>query len=129
MNLTKATKIAISSAIQSQEKHKMGCIIYERSKYVSAPNRSFPVLVRDRSTPYSLHAEAACINHALHGNINLKKSTLIVVRINNCGNLMLAKPCQKCQNLIKSVGIPKIYFSKDPMDREFTPDNFKSLGL
>ena len=128
MNLHQATNIAIETAKQSTEKHRVGCIIFDRKNYVSAHNRTFSVKVANKSTPYSEHAEATTINRAIHSKINIERSTLIVVRLNTKNNLMLAKPCFACTSLIKSVGIPKIYYSNDPLHREQIPKNFKSLG-
>ncbi len=127
MNLTQATKIAIKVAKTSTEKHRVGAVIFDRSNYVSSPNRSFSVKVLNKSTPYSEHAEESVINKAIHSKINLKYSTLVVVRINSKNQLMLSKPCRNCQKLISNVGIPKTYFSNDPLHREFIPQNFKSL--
>ena len=128
MNLNKAIQIATHSASQSTEKHRMGAILFDKSKFVTASNRTFAVKVPGKTTPYSEHAEASVINHALHSGIDIKKSTLVIVRINRKGSLMLAKPCRHCQKLIGSVGIQKIYYSQDPLRREINCENFKSIG-
>lgn len=127
MNLTQATKIAIEIAKTSIEKHRIGAVIFDRSNYVSSPNRCFSVKVLNKSSPYSEHAEEGAINKAIYSKINLKHSTLIVVRINNKNQLMLAYPCRKCQKRISNVGIRNIYFSNDPLRREHIHQNFKSL--
>jgi cytidine deaminase len=127
LNLTKATKIAISAASQSKERHKMGAIIFTKSKYVTGFNKTFSVKVQNRDTKYSEHAEAMVINRAIHSGIDLKQSTLIIIRINNSGNQMLARPCKYCTRLIKKMKIPTVYYSSDPLHRELSPQNFKSL--
>ena len=128
MKLSTATKIATDSAKESTEKHRIGCIIFDSKNYVSGCNRTFNnCKVENRHTPYSEHAEATCINHAIHSGIDIKNSTLVVVRVNRKGSLMLAKPCRSCTKLIESVGIKKIYYSNDPLSRSHINQNFKSL--
>ena len=100
MNLNEAIKLAIQIAKQSNAKHKIGCVIFDKKNHIATWNQSFSVQTRGK---YSNHAEAIAITHAIHLKFNFKKSTLIVVRINNQNMLMLAKPCKACTNLIKSV--------------------------
>lgn len=127
LTIEKATELAISEAKKSEERHKMGAVLFCGNKYVSSYNKTFSVIVTGRSTPYSSHAEASVIDHGLHLGFNLSRSTLIVVRINNKGSLMLAHPCKHCQQLIESMKIPYTYYSNDPLNRELIPENFKSL--
>lgn len=127
LNLTKATKLAIEAANNSTEKHRMGAVLYTGSQYVVGFNRTFSVQVQNRNTQWSEHAEAEVINHALHLGFNLTQSTLVVVRINKSGNLLLARPCKHCTTLIQKMEIPRVHYSNDPLHREFIPKNFKSL--
>lgn len=127
MKFTTAINLAISEAEKSTEKHKIGAVIYERSKYCTAHNRTFDGCTITKQDRNSDHAEALAITRALHTSINFKKSTLIVVRINSRGKLMLAKPCRNCQRLIRSVEIPITYYSNDPFNRKQNESNFKSL--
>lgn len=58
----------------------------------------------------SLHAE----QHAIISVKNKKKlngASILIIRINNKGELRLAKPCPMCMGFIKYVGISKIYYS------------------
>ena len=47
------------------------------------------------------------------GLSSLSGATIHVSRVNLNGNPALAKPCNKCLDLIKSVGIKKIIFTTD----------------
>lgn len=128
LNIERATKIAIESAKESCEKHRIGAILYQGNQYITGFNRTFNgVVVNGRRTPYSEHAEASVITHALHLGIDVAKSTLIVIRLNNKGSLRLAKPCKVCTSMIHQYNIKNVYFSNDPLHREFIPQNFKSL--
>jgi deoxycytidylate deaminase len=69
----------------------------------------------------SLHAEAhAMINYfGKHLTYDGKewrcskptKLDLVVIRINKSGNICNARPCYNCVNMMKSVGIRKVYYS------------------
>ena len=129
LTIAKATEIATMVAKKSTEKHKIGSVIFDGNQYVAAFNRTFDgVIVTNRLTKYSDHAEAVVINHALHLGFDLTRSTLIVIRVNNAGNLMLAHPCKSCTKLIQKMGIPNVYYSSDPLHRELSQKNFKSLS-
>lgn len=59
----------------------------------------------------SIHAEEQAIYRVLNAPNGLRKlagSTLYVTRIKKDGTTGLAKPCNKCQQLINSVGIKKV---------------------
>lgn len=127
LTTTKATKIATESALRSTEKHRIGAILFCGNQYVTSCNRTFSGVITNRQTKYSEHAEASAINHAIHLGFDLTKSTLIVVRVNNKGSLMLACPCIHCQRIIKRENISRVYFSSDPLRRQLIPENFKSL--
>ena len=127
MKLDKAIKIATEVAYESKEKHRIGAVLFDQEKYVSSYNRTFAVKVQNRSTQWSEHAEASVINHALHLGFDLTQSTLVVIRINNKGKLLLAHPCKYCTKLIKKMGVPLTYYSNDPFHRKLSPENFKSL--
>ena len=58
----------------------------------------------------SIHAERDAIMRC--DRDKLKKSVLIVIRISRDGTkTMISKPCHRCSELIKSVGIPTVYYS------------------
>ena len=128
MKLDKAIRIATESAKESKEKHKIGAILFDQSQYVTAFNHTHGVNVSTRRNKWSEHAEASVINHALHLGFDLTQSTLVVVRVNKVGNLMLAKPCSHCEKLICRMEIPITYYSNDPFRREILPKKFKSLN-
>lgn len=56
-----------------------------------------------------LHAELCAINRCKHKH-DLSKATLVVYGENTHGQCT-SKPCQYCQEIIKSFGIKKVVFS------------------
>ena len=47
----------------------------------------------------------------LNAKTNLKKYSLLVIRIDKCDLLKLAMPCMHCRNYIKFTGIKEIFYS------------------
>ena len=59
----------------------------------------------------SVHAEQDAIRKLLGNPDLLYGSSLYVSRIGRSGSLLLAKPCAFCMDLIRSVGIKKIFYT------------------
>ena len=90
-----------------------GAIIIYRGKIIGRGFNKICVPCVNRVNQYSIHAEVDAIQDALrrvHKN-ELKKSTLLVVRLNNCGETLNSQPCQNCQNYIKQMGIKIAYYT------------------
>jgi len=111
-NLTpsKAVRIAIDVAQQSTMRHRLGCIIYDRTQYVTGYNRAFGVTVPGRESVWSMHAEEVAIIKGSRIGIDFGSGTLIVVRVNLDGDLRNSKPCEMCTRLIMKVGIKKTLY-------------------
>ena len=61
-------------------------------------------------------------NEAQSKNLKLN---LAVVRINNIGNTCNARPCHNCLNMMKAVGIRKVYYSTS--STEMVCENVKDM--
>ncbi len=91
-------------------KHKLGCVIVKGGRIVSSGfNRINVHNSRHNYRRYvcSIHAEQA----AIRPNSSYDGASLYVARIGRAGNYLLSKPCEHCLNLIKSVGIRKIFYT------------------
>ncbi|MBI2020095.1 hypothetical protein HYS94_01615 [Candidatus Daviesbacteria bacterium] len=92
------------------------CISTAR-KYSKSSEENYKItafLVRN-GKPFSIatnlgwkHAEARCIDQA--SSEKIKNSIMYVIRITKEG-LGIAKPCKKCQGLIKDTTIKKVYYT------------------
>jgi deoxycytidylate deaminase len=112
MKIETVVKIAIEQAKNSTHHFKLGCVIF-RGKKILSKGRNFPIKFTKAKNAYlkwpsSVHAELDAIMKARQ---NLKGASLLVVRINNKEQLLLAKPCNFCQQLIIHSGIKKIFYS------------------
>jgi len=103
---------AIAQAERSNFHHRHGCVIFKGDRIISSGFNEVRYCkkldVRYRKWINSLHAEQKTI---LFSNADLRRCSLLVVRINNNRQLTYSKPCPLCQNLISEIGITKVYFS------------------
>jgi deoxycytidylate deaminase len=94
--------------------YKIGATIYKGKRiYSSGHNaiRSNRIHSKYKNFAQAYHAEqAAFINYKGNWN-NLSGANILIIRINQSGNINLAKPCQMCYHLIQFVGIKWIYYS------------------
>lgn len=75
---------------------------YEKS---SALQRLYAKKVGRSAAKYN-HAEVAAVNKC-----NGKLDTLIVVRVNDKGELLNSKPCSICMELLHDFGVKRVYYS------------------
>jgi deoxycytidylate deaminase len=90
-----------------------GAIVIYRGKIIGKGFNKFCVPNVNRVNPWSIHAEVDAIQDALRKipKDYLRKSTLIVVRVNNSGETLNSYPCENCRNYIEQMGIKIAYYS------------------
>lgn len=117
ITLTKNSSIlkkAIQVAKQSDHPtHRMGAVVFNKKTIISSArnysNRSVKhLLPKFQSWKTSIHAEIAAV---LIARRDVRGCSMLVVRINKKGDLLLAKPCEKCQDYMDFVGIKTVYYS------------------
>jgi len=63
--------------------------------------------------PYA-HAESHLVSKLLNTyNAIDSNLSVVVLRINRQGKILLSKPCENCQKILDAVGINKVYWSID----------------
>lgn len=90
------------------------CFLMQKNKFISIGwnvDRTHPIL---KKHPYgegtnSTHAEVSAIIKGK--NIKFDKCDLIVIRIDNNGNVANSKPCQGCLALIQATYIKDVWHS------------------
>ncbi len=60
--------------------------------------------------PY-IHAECDCLSRAACNLQDLKKCTLVNVRLAKRGGLLLSRPCNNCAKIIASLGVGRVLYS------------------
>lgn len=66
-----------------------------------------------KTFPY-IHSESHLVAQLLSRYNNIDTNLSIVnIRINSLGKVLLSKPCENCQKILDAVGLTKIYWSVD----------------
>ena len=103
---------AIEEAKISKCYPQHGCVIFKGSRIITTGFNEIRYCNRlnykYRKWINSLHAEQKAI---LFSKNDLKRCSLLVIRLNAHGELKYSKPCKVCQGLIANVGINKVYYS------------------
>jgi len=105
-------KSSKTAAASNHPKHHLGCVIVKSGRILASGYNS---VNRHNTNSYrkfnnSIHAEQCAIQKLLTSPTALFGATLYVSRIHN-GRLLLARPCAFCMELIRAVGIKKIFYS------------------
>lgn len=99
-------------------KHKLGAVIVKGGRVLSTGHNEIRYSRFIRQT--TVHAEEAAIikllsSHSLH---SLSGSDIYISRTTPGGYSGLARPCSRCMDLIKSVGIKRIHYTTDNGETE-----------
>lgn len=93
--------------------HKLGAVIVKGHRILSTGYNE----IRYSKTigKNTLHAEAAAIRRLLDQRrlADLVGSHIFVSRWTRGGRIGMARPCDACMDLIRSVGISRIYYTQD----------------
>ena len=108
---------------QSNHKHKIGCVVVSGHKIISSGHNSdtktSPIQARLDSEHFNcecagkVHAETEALLYYIRHHISLSGATLYTFRQKKNGSYGCARPCPRCMQLIKMVGIKKIVYTTD----------------
>lgn len=115
MNNTQSNhlKRAVEVARQSTCHFRHGVVIAVGPRVLAVAvntHRNYGDVCADPISEMSFHAEHNALKQ-LAGR-DLRKAVLYSARITASGKESLAKPCPKCQELIKASGIRTVYFTR-----------------
>lgn len=106
--------LAISEALKSNYKIKIGAVIFNGRRVISTGHNAAHRSARKLHPRYqnykgSVHAEVDAI---LKARTDLRRMKILVVRYSpRSKNLLLAKPCRLCEEYLRHVGIKKVFYS------------------
>lgn len=112
MNNTQSSHLdrAFRIASESSCRQKHGVVIAVGPRILAVAvntDRNHPDVCSDPRVEASYHAEANAIRQ-LDGH-DLKDATLYSARVGRTGKRMLAKPCERCESLIRDAGIRRYF--------------------
>ena len=108
-------RIAKKQAGNSTYIYKLGAVIVKGQRVLSTGFNSISHCSVNNFRN-SRHAEMDAILKLMHrhnGLVSLAGSTLYVTRVTQTGRSAMAKPCKKCMDLIRSVGIREVIYTTD----------------
>jgi len=107
----------INEAAKMAEKSIMRCschgaIIISRGKIVGRGFNQYREIV-NKKTVLSIHAEVSAIQNALRiiSLDQLRKSIMVIVRVNKTGNIVCSYPCENCRKFIHEKKLKSVYYS------------------
>jgi pyrimidine deaminase RibD-like protein len=99
--LNLAAKYALKGEVERS--YYLACVVKRSDGAITASYNE-----RNKVPIHSGHAEARAIRKADKG------ATIYVARITRSGNWANARPCKKCQALIRNACISKVYYTISP---------------
>ena len=116
-------RAAQSISLLSDHKCQIGCIIVDKHKIISSGHNSdtkcHPVQAELDTKHFNcfstgkLHAETSAIVPLLNSKRDLSRATCYTFRQLKDGSLGMSRPCPRCLELIKQVGIRKIKYTTE----------------
>ena len=126
MDLTKSHKAYFKAARAIAElsdfpRVKIGCVAVYKHKIISSgcnSTKTNPTQKRLNiyrftvDTPHTIHAEIACLLTLINRkDIDFRDVSLYIYRELKSGELSIARPCDSCMALIRSLGIRYLYYT------------------
>ena len=108
--LSQATRIAETS--QCNKRH--GAVLTQGGRVLGTGvniNKNDAAIIGVDVTLFSVHAEVAAWKSA--GSPKLHNATMYVARVSKRGKPVMSKPCTKCQEFLRSVGVRKVVYTID----------------
>ena len=111
------------SLLSDFKRARVGAVIVEKNRVVSTGhNSSKTSTIQDRYNKYRdiddfnvcipcVHAEIAAITPLLKQNIDWAHTSIYVYRELKNGHISCARPCKACAQLIRELGIKKIFYT------------------
>lgn len=113
----------------SDHRCQIGCVVVDHHRLISSGHNSDSKMNRlqknldtrffNVSCEGKLHAETMALLPFIKSKTDLSHATLYTFRRNKLGELAKSRPCPRCMQLIKSLGIKKlVYTTEDGICRE-----------
>ena len=105
----------------SDHKNKIGCVIVNKHRIISSGvnsrtkcHKTQALLDKERfgcDCPGKVHSETAALIPLIRDGVDLSRASIYLYREHKNGTLACARPCSRCERLLRRCGITKIYFT------------------
>lgn len=112
MTLPSIAKMIRKEAARCDMRHKLGAVVLKNGKIIStAHNQRRHVKFLKKS--WVKREETVCAERmALIKTLDKCAGTVVYVgRVNREGSFLMAKPCEACLNMMREVGVKKIFYT------------------
>ena len=116
-------KIAQSLSTMSDHRVKIGCVVVNKHRIVSSGHNSnskchavqaqLDMKYFNCNCSGKVHAETSALIPLLKSNEDYSRATLYTYREYKDGSLAMSRPCSRCMELIKRLGITTIKYTTD----------------
>jgi deoxycytidylate deaminase len=125
MTKTEKAMFRAARAVSEMSDHraKIGCVVVNKHRIISSGFNSRTKChkvqaILDKEIfgcdcPGKMHAETTALLPLIRDNVDLSRASIFVYRQHKDGTIACARPCARCERLIKQCGIKKIYFTVD----------------
>lgn len=128
MDITKQDRSYLNCAknvsnLSNHPKYKIGCVLVYGHKVISSGynsnTKTVPLQAKVDSAHFNcecsgkVHAETETLLYYIRHHIDLSGGTLYTYREKKDGSNGCARPCPRCMQLIKMVGIKKLVYTTD----------------
>jgi deoxycytidylate deaminase len=124
-------RAAKSVSEMSDHRVKVGCVVVNKHRIVSSGYNSHTKCHKTQAMldkaifgcecPGKLHSETAALLPLIKDGIDLSRASIFVYREHKDGSIACAKPCARCERLIKKLGIKRVYFT---IENGFAEENW-----
>lgn len=114
INYLKMIRNAIKEAYKSNFDLRIGAVIVKSGRVLSKGYNKTGVYTKYAHVEFlSIHAEVDAIIKCLksYRYSNLIGAKIYIAGLRKNGRLLLSKPCTRCAQLIRNVGIKKVYYT------------------
>ena len=116
-------RVAKAVSMLSDHKNKIGCVVVNKHRIISSGFNSHikchkiqALLDKERfgcECPGKVHAETAALLPLIKDGLDLSKASIYIYRQHKNGALACARPCARCEKLIRSLGLKRIFYTVD----------------
>lgn len=123
MTKTERAMFRAAKAVSEMSDHrvKVGCVVVNKHRIVSSGFNSHQKChkiqaILDKEVfgcecPGKMHAETSALLPLIKDGVDLSRASIYIYRQHKDGGIACARPCARCEKLIKQHGIKRIYFT------------------
>lgn len=113
--ITKIRRLKEVAKTSSHPKYKLAAMIFDNNRTISIGVNNPDKWTAYIPKKFKKWNTALCaeMDALLKARTEVKGMNIVVIRVNNNGKLMMAKPCPHCEAYLEHVGIKNVYYTNN----------------